>query len=871
MLLLVTLLTVKVCLAQIPTLPPSPQTSGYSSFSNILQQYGTNQSNTDLQIVNQKNTLSPTGVPLVTPTTESTSPATPQGGIISNETGLPDLTMPSINNPGNSSSSEQTTQPTRQQLEIDSLQTLKDHRDKENGQEPTSQKPSSKPQQKQEQKSEQKSQKKPEQNSEESTHNPSDIHNQDKYENINPQYGPGDVYGKDFFEKSTLQVFNKSSDAVAPDNYILGVGDKISVSVWGYSSYDAAFVIDETGAITPTETGRIYLKGISFKDAKQIMAKKFGEVFDLHNSQIDFALVYSRDITVNIVGEVIAPGSYHIPAVNTAFNALIAAHGPNRIGSVRNIFIKRDGKTIKTLDVYQFLQNPNSTEDFFVQDNDYIFVTAAKKIVQITGEVGRPMSYELLDNENLFDLIKYAGGLKANAYTQSIQITRFQNSHAEIIDINLDSLTKINSDYNLVNGDKIVIDKLPEQLLTYVAISGPVKIPGQYEFNKGMKVSDLLSKSQGVTEEAYLDFGYVVRTLPDLTKQYIPFVPKNVIDDAKSADNLVLQNQDIVDIFKKENFANTLTVTINGAVHTPGSYIYGQGLTLRDLLFYAGGLLPTAANNRIEVSRVMSSNNGNPPYTATPAIVKIVTIGSDLTLDQSASTFQLQPYDIIFVRQAPSFSRQTTVTLTGEVIYPGRYTILNKGEKIASLINRAGGPTAWAYLENTTLKRSEDSVGYVISNLKKALKDSTSRFNVLVKPGDSIVVPTVNDLVSITGAVNYPFLDPLKKVSVPYHKGWSAKHYIKVYGDGFAKDAWRTHSYVIQPGGYVQSVHRFLVFNAFPHVKKGGGVYVEYKQKAINTSAPSPPVNWGDIIKDTTAKITGILTLYVIIDKLLLP
>lgn len=860
MLLLLTLFVVKLCVAQTPYSP--------SPFSNILQQYGYNLSNTDLHLTNQYNTISPNNAPIATPTT--TQPATTsngtQGGIpnLANESGLPDLSMPSINNPSTESSTTQPATPplTRQQQEIDSIKNVNNLLSEKNAKQSSQGKPAGKPQQSQEKASTQNSQATVNSNPEAGSINNNDT--------VAPTHPLGEVYGKEFFQKNTLQVFNKSSDAVAPDNYILGVGDKISVSVWGYSSYDQSFAIDETGAISPAETGRIYLKGISFKDAKSLMTKKFGDVFDLHNSQIDFALVYSRDITVNIVGEVIAPGSYHIPAVNTAFNALIAAHGPNKIGSVRNIFIKRDGKTIKTLDVYQFLQNPNSAEDFFVQDNDYIFVPAAKKIVQISGEIGRPMSYELLDNENLFDVIKYAGGLKASAYTQSVQITRYQNSHSEIIDIDLDSLTKINKDYLLVNGDKIVINKLPDQLLTYVAISGPVKIPGQYEFNKGMKISDLLSKSQGVTEDAYLDFGYVVRTLPDLTKQYIPFIPKSVINDSKSTDNIVLQNQDVVDIFQKSNFANTLTVTINGAVHTPGSYIYGQGLTLRDLLFYAGGLLPTAANNRIEVSRIMNSNNGNPPYTATPAIVKIITIGNDLTLDQSAAAFQLEPYDIVFVRQAPSFTSQTTITLSGEVVYPGRYTILNKGEKIATIIKRAGGPTPWAYLENATLKRSEDSVGYVISNLKKALKDSNSRFNVLVKPGDSISVPTVNDLVSITGAVNYPFLDPLKKVNTPFHKGWSAKRYIKVYGDGFAKGAWRTHSYVIQPGGFVQSVHRFLVFNSFPKVEKGGGVYVEYKEKAISTAPPGPPVNWGDIIKDTTTKITGLITLYVIIDKLLL-
>lgn len=660
-----------------PMLAPAPAQSNPTSFSSLLQRFSADISNADLELINLNNTIQPLVTPITPPgvTQKTTAPAAASSSSeVESESLLPSISIPGVTSEDTSTSSTPSSNKAvapknAQQVLMDSLKAKKSKVAEQPKQQVNTveTQPASL-------------------SSKETTSSTISIADSLRY-----MHAVSRIYGKSFFEGKTLRLFNSSSDAIAPDDYILGVGDKISIAIWGFSSYNQAFTIDETGSINPTETGRIYLKGMTFKDAKDLMTKRFGQVVDLHNSQIDFALIYSRDITVNIVGEVMDPGSYHIPAVNTAFNALIAAKGPNEIGSVRSIFIKRDGKTIKTLDVYKFLQDPNSNEDFFLQNNDYIFVPAAKKIVEISGEVYRPMSYELLDNENLFDIIKYAGGLKADAYTKSVQITRYQHSHSEIIDIDLDSLIKLNKDYALVNGDKISISTLPSKLLTYVEISGPVKIPGQYEYDKGMKISDLLSKSQGVTEDAYLDFGYVVRTLPDLSKQYIPFVPKNVINNPNSTDNVVLINQDVVDVFQKSNFENNLTVTINGAVHTPGSYTYGQGLTLRDLLLYAGGLLPTSTNNRIEISRIMNSNNGAPPYSAAPAIVKTVQIGNDLTIDQASAGFQLQPYDIVFVRQAPAFTLQTTVSLSGEVLYPGTYVIMNKGEKIASLIKRAGG------------------------------------------------------------------------------------------------------------------------------------------------------------------------------------
>ena len=268
------------------------------------------------------------------------------------------------------------------------------------------------------------------------------------------------IFGHSFFENNNIKFYDKANQLKAPDNYILGIGDEISVAIWGYSDFNGAFKIDEDGAVNPKLVGRIYLKGLTFKDAKGLIAGKFKNVYDLNNSQIDITLTYSRVITVNIVGEVNNPGAYTIPAINTAFNALVTVGGIRTIGSVRKIYIKRAGQIIKTLDVYEYLMNPDSKQDFFLENNDYIFVPTSGRIVKINGQVKRPQGYELVEKENLETLIKYAGGFDAGAYRKRIQIKRFLNSQETIMDINYDSLNLAKKDFELWDGDEVLVRKI---------------------------------------------------------------------------------------------------------------------------------------------------------------------------------------------------------------------------------------------------------------------------------------------------------------------------------------------------------------------------------------------------------------------------
>ena len=268
---------------------------------------------------------------------------------------------------------------------------------------------------------------------------------------------PVTVYGQELFRKGDIKIYERSIDAKAPANYELGVGDELGISIFGVSYYNTVAKVDSRGRIELGQLGSIYVKGVPFDRAKILIKTALSNHFNMSSNQVEISLAYSRSITVNIVGEVFKPGSYKIPALNTAFNALIAAGGPTDIGTLRNIQLRRNGKVIKTFDVYTYLQNPGSDDDFFLQDNDYLVIGTVGKLVSIAGAVKRPMTYELLPGEQLAKLINYAGDLNANSMGRSMVLQRYIDKNLSLFPLNWDSLTALKTDYILVDGDQVTI------------------------------------------------------------------------------------------------------------------------------------------------------------------------------------------------------------------------------------------------------------------------------------------------------------------------------------------------------------------------------------------------------------------------------
>ncbi|MFN5384725.1 MAG: SLBB domain-containing protein, partial [Bacteroidota bacterium] len=260
---------------------------------------------------------------------------------------------------------------------------------------------------------------------------------------------PVTVYGQELFRKGDLKIYERSIDAKAPANYELGVGDELGISIFGVIYYNTVAKVDSRGRIELGQLGSIYVKGVPFDRAKTLIKTALSNNFNMSSNQVEISLAYSRSITVNIVGEVFKPGSYKIPALNTAFNALIAAGGPTDIGTLRNIQLRRNGKVIKTCDVYAYLQNPGSEDDFFLQDNDYLVVGTIGKLVTVDGAVKRPMTYELLPNEQLSHLVRYAGGLNANALASNTQVQRYVGKNQSLLPVQWDSLQALKQDFLL--------------------------------------------------------------------------------------------------------------------------------------------------------------------------------------------------------------------------------------------------------------------------------------------------------------------------------------------------------------------------------------------------------------------------------------
>ena len=722
-------------------------------------------------------------------------------------------------------------------------------------------------------------------------------------------YPKARIYGQDIFRNNKLSFYQKALDAKAPENYKVGSGDEISISVWGYSEFSENLLVDERGYITPSSYGRIYVKGLTFKKMRSLLKSKFGSFLDMKNSEIDVTLSYSRVITVHIVGEVYNPGSYTIPAINTAFNALIAANGPNQLGSVRNIYIKRDGKTVDSLDVYQFLFNPTRSQDIYMQDGDYLFIPPAKHLIEVKGAVNRPYTYEAKTGESIAELIKYAGGYTTNAFTDILTLKRIDYNAVKVNDVYKDH---INSTI-IQNGDEIVVNTISNKLSNVVSVKGNVGVSGDYEFVKGDYLLDLLQRAKCISEKTFMDKVYVVRLNKDRTKTHITVNLAAILEDDGHIDNILLQEYDIVNVLSVDDFDDEFSVSVLGAVRKAGSFDFGDGMTLQDVLLQAGGLTRQAEGSRVEVSRIMDYDISSNKLKPRMAVVKKIKIGDDLVLSTEAEEFLLQPFDQIFVRENPDFEPAKNISLSGEVKYPGTYTLLSKDEKISSVIRRAGGLTRYAYLDGVTMFRKEvtsrnqttnitikdlsdkllDSIlsnpslsllyqeevqkmkvenfesfkaiimyNKVYLNLDKALQSNESKHNLVLLEGDSIIVPKTIDVVHIRGE-----LMNLEggAISAPYFRSRRANYYVNNFAGGFTKINKKANTVVIYPNGIAKKTMNFGLFVISPIVKRGS--IIKVINKVDKSEHKNIPVDWNNAIEKTMLKVTAILSLWLLVDR----
>jgi len=724
----------------------------------------------------------------------------------------------------------------------------------------------------------------------------------------------GKIFGQDIFRNQDLSFFQKALDAKAPENYKVGPGDEISISIWGFNEFSETLEVDERGYISPSSYGRIYVKGITFKNMRSILKKKFSTFFDMQNSEIDVSLSYSRVITVNIIGEVYNPGSFTIPAINTAFNALIASGGPNQIGSVRNIYIKRDGKTVDSLDVYKFLFNPLISNDIYMQDGDYIFIPPAENLVEIIGEVNRPYTYEAKDGESVGDMIKYSGGFTTTAFRDIITLKRLDYNNLKVYDVIKADLYQ----ENISDGDQIVVNKISNKISNVVTLKGDVGVSGDYEFKENEKILDLLSRAKCVSNKTFLDKVYIIRLNEDRSKQHLSINLNNIISDPNHEDNILLKEYDIVHVLSVDKFDDEFFISVQGAVRNPSTFSFGNGMSLQSALILSGGLTQQAQGSRVEVSRIMEYDIATNKLKPRRTVVKNIEVGNDLTLSESAEDFILQPFDQVFVRSNPEFEPAENITILGEVKYPGTYSILRKNEKVSSLIKRAGGLTNYAYVdgvkmfrkfnvkesireeslemnisddlkksilnspdvaaiyaneveekskaffaEENSAKISKENTDIVYLNLDKALKNNESRFNLVLNKGDSIVIPQILDVVHISGELMN--LEG-NSISAPFFTRKRANYYVKNFAGGFSKENDRSNTIVVYPNGIAKKSRNYILFKLSPKVTKGSTIRVASKNIKQKKQKESK-VDWNKQIENAMLKISAVLTLWVLVDR----
>ncbi len=677
------------------------------------------------------------------------------------------------------------------------------------------------------------------------------------------------VYGQEYFRNSDIKIFDKSTDAKAPANYVIGIGDELGLSVFGYSYFNEVLKVDARGAINPSQMGPIFIKGLTFEKAKTLIRAKMNQYFDLNNNKLEVTLAYSRSITVNIVGEVAKPGSYKIPAVNTAFNALILAGGPNDLGTLRSIQIRRDGKTVKILDVYAFLTDPNSKQDYFLEDNDYIVVNSSKKVVRISGEIKKTASYELLESEGLNELIKFAGGLTSNAYSEKIQLKRNASKEIKIIDLSYDSLLNKKGNFALFNGDQILIRPSVSEIINKITSEGSFNFPGDYNFKQGLRVSDLLSISGDYKIDADAEHAYIVRTKNTLEKEYIRVNLIEIKNNPSSAQNVLLKPLDVLVVNSHSEFLKDQYVEIFGSVKNPTKFNYVPGMKLFDLIRQAGGFTIEAENLRIELARLSYYAPTYIDGEVVRTIVERINLSNlDLIGSDTSNNYELRPFDEVFIRAVPNFYGYHNVELKGEVKYPGIYPLLTKNDKITDVIKRAGGLTNYAFKEASTFYRQELDGRYIVLKLDKALSSEYSKYNYVLKDKDLITIPTVTDFVSIRGSsVEAINILNTTQINAPYYANRRAKYYINKYGNGFSRNSLRRKTYVIQPNAKVNRTRNLIVFKIYPKVTKGSVIYVVDKVKK-QKDEKTGRVEWNKVIENTTVKLTGLATLYILFSQL---
>lgn len=607
----------------------------------------------------------------------------------------------------------------------------------------------------------------------------------------------------------------------------MGPGDEVIIDIWGTNQATIRDNISPDGYINIEDIGLVYLNGMTVSEATDYLRKELNRIYagidsEKPVSQIKVTLGDSRTIQVNVMGEVLTPGTYALSSFSSVFHALYRAGGVNDIGSLRAIQLVRGGKPIATIDVYDFIMRGKATDDIRLQEGDVVIVPPYQALVTIEGNVKRPMKYEMKDGENVKTLLKYAGGFSGDAYTRALRMIRQNGREYQVYTID-------DIDYSVFpvkDGDKVTAEAILNRFENKLEIKGAVYRPGIYQFGGSLNtVRQLVEKADGLMGDAFTARAVLHRERDNLTREVISVDIKKVLDG--TIPDIPLQKNDVLYIPSIHDLQDMGVITVFGEVARPGELPYADNTTLEDIIIQAGGLKESASTVRVDVSRRIKDNKST-DVSSTIGKMYSFSLKDGFVIDGEPG-FVLQPYDQVYVRRSPGYQEQANVDITGEVLYDGTYALTNKSERLSDLVKKAGGVTPFAYVKGAKLirqandeelKRMEDvfkmmrremgqanmdslkldldSVYSVGIDLELAMKNPGSSADVVLRAGDKLVVPELSNTVKINGAVMLPN-------TVAYKDNKSVKYYISQAG-GFANNARKSRAFIIYMNGQVAKV-----------------------------------------------------------------
>ena len=656
-------------------------------------------------------------------------------------------------------------------------------------------------------------------------------------------------FGMSLFRRST-SLFSPSLAGPVDANYRLGPGDGLVLLLTGDVELAHDLVVTREGFIAIPQVGQLNVANLTLSQLEDLLYTRLSRVYSGvrrgagATTRFTITVARLRTVQVFITGDVARPGSFQVSAAGTVLSALYAAGGPTENGSFRRVEIHRGGALLDSLDLYDYLLRGDSRHDRRLETGDVVFVPVRGAQVRITGKVVRPALYELKEGETLRDLIQAAGGFEADALRRRVQVDRILppaqrqagGRDRVVLELGSDQFEDgMGPAFPVAAGDSITVFSIVARRRNVVTVSGNVWTPGPIGFSPGMRVGDAIRLAGGPKSDAYLGQVLIGRLQSDSTYRQL----RTSFRDSTGAvtDDFPLQEDDEITVYSRTAFRPERYVAVTGAVRKGGRVPYREGMTVRDALLEAGGLTEDALLNEAEIARMPEDSlrqAGGVAYTFRVPLDSTYIFDRDASgrylgppglpaPADGASEVPLKPYDnILFLRQ-PDWELQRSVSIRGQVRYPGQYALLTRHDRLVDLITRAGGLTREAYPDGIRFYRSVDRGGRIGIDLRQAMEDPKFRDNLVLQGGDSIFIPEYIPVVYVAGAVNSP-------ISVSYVPGKDIHFYLQAAGGASAK-ADKNRTYVTQPTGKVESVkHRWwFIPDTKPKPRAGGLVFVPEK------------------------------------------